>query len=59
MQELTATGSKHFPRMYNYVKRTRGHSTEGFHIDNAEREVHQMIMEFCAGGDLGNVAEKL
>lgn len=59
MKILNSTGSKHFPKRYNFVKRTRGRNVEGLHIDHAEREVNQLIMEYCPGGSLADLVDIL
>jgi serine/threonine protein kinase len=51
MEELTRTGSRHFPQLYGSVQRDVGQGTES-KVDPKDKEVHRIFMEFCAGGSM-------
>lgn len=51
LEELTRTGSRHFPQLYGRVQRDVGHGTES-KMDPANAEVHRIFIEFCPGGSM-------
>lgn len=51
LENLTSTGSRHFPKLYGRVQRDVGTGTE-LAIDPHRREVHRIFLEYCPGGSL-------
>lgn len=57
LEELTKTGSRHFPQLYGRVQRDVGLGTEP-KVDPKKREVHRIFIEYCPGGSMDGFLHK-